>query len=99
MKCEVSEHWILARILASWWKSILTELSATSADVPQQKRLPKVPVLYYPYTRFLPVSQILSESFTHPLWQEERGSSEQRAGIHRECSQSEDWQATLGPDD
>lgn len=97
-KCEVSEHWILARVLASWWKSILTELSATSADVPQQKRLPKVPVLNYPYTRFLPVCQIVSESFSRPLWQG-RGSSEQRAGIHRECSQSADWQATLGPDD
>lgn len=95
MNYEVSEYWILARVLASWWKSILTKLSA---DVRQQKRLPKVPVLNYPYTRFLPVSQILSESFTRPL-RPERGSSEQRAGSHREPGQSEDWQATLGPDD
>lgn len=31
--------------------------------------------------------------------QQERGSGKQRAGIHREPGQSEDWQTTLGPDD
>lgn len=62
MNYEVSEYWVLARVLASWWKSILMKLSATSADVQQQKRLLKVPVLNYLYTGFLPVSQILSES-------------------------------------
>lgn len=41
---------------------------------------------------------ILSESFARPPRQE-RGSRERRAGIHREPGQSEDWQATVGPDD
>lgn len=35
MNYEVSEYWILDRVLASWWKSILTKLSPTSADVQQ----------------------------------------------------------------
>jgi len=30
---EISEYWILARLLASWWKSTLTKLFATSAQV------------------------------------------------------------------